>query len=272
MALVESADLQSGGQALQQELADLLAGLSLERVAQLDSTNAELMRRARAGCFAPVLLVAEMQTAGRGRQGRLWRGKAGASLTFSLGLPLAPVDWSGLSLAVGLSLANSLHAGIGLKWPNDLYWNGCKLGGILVETATMTAEVAHERASRFVVVGVGLNLACPTGLEPPAQAVGLDDLLPDCRANSVLCSVAGGLVQALLDFERRGFAPLQKLFAQRDVLAGQEVSLSDGTNGLALGVDARGALRVQSVCGVRHIDTLEVSVRPAQRQPAGQAV
>ena len=67
------------------------------------------MRRARAGRTEPVLLVAEQQTAGRGRLGRGWHSGAGDSLTFSLGLPLAPADWSGLSLAVGVSLAESLH-------------------------------------------------------------------------------------------------------------------------------------------------------------------
>eukprot|EP01034_Spumella_vulgaris_P035364 gene35364-43606_t len=102
------------------------------------------MRRARAGQTEPTLLVAEQQTAGRGRLGRVWQSDVGASLMLSLGLPLAPKDWSGLSLAVGVSVAESLQPTlpplqpghsprIGLKWPNDLWLSGDrKLGGILV--------------------------------------------------------------------------------------------------------------------------------------------
>ncbi len=272
MTPTESADLWPGQPALQQAIADRLPGVALEVVAELDSTNAELMRRARAGRVDPVLLLAGVQTAGRGRLGRIWHGEPGASLTFSLGLALAPGDWSGLSLAVGLSLAHSLHPDIRLKWPNDLYWAGQKLGGILVETATMGHVSSPQAPARYVVVGVGLNLQTPSGRALATPAVGLSHLLPECHGPAVLQRVAPALVQALLDFERQGFAPLQALFAQRDALAGQAVRLSDGTDGQALGVDARGALRVQTVSGVRSIDTLEVSVRPAQHHAAGQAV
>ena len=88
----------------------LLPGFTVEVVPEVDSTNSELMRRARAGRTEPVLLVAERQSAGRGRLGRSWNSKQGDSLMFSLGLPLAPADWSGLSLAVGVSLAESLDS------------------------------------------------------------------------------------------------------------------------------------------------------------------
>jgi BirA family biotin operon repressor/biotin-[acetyl-CoA-carboxylase] ligase len=87
----------------------VLPGFTVEVLPEIDSTNTELMRRARTGQTEPVLLVAERQTAGRGRLGRPWASDVGASLTFSLGLPLAPTDWSGLSLAVGVALAESLH-------------------------------------------------------------------------------------------------------------------------------------------------------------------
>jgi len=74
-----------------------LPGFAVEVLAQIDSTNSELMRRARAGRLEPVLLVAEQQTAGRGRLGRQWFSEQ--ALTFSIGMPLSPQDWSGLSLA-----------------------------------------------------------------------------------------------------------------------------------------------------------------------------
>ena len=118
----------------------------IESLPEVDSTNSELMRRARAGQTHPLLLIAERQTAGRGRLGRQWHGQAGDSLMFSMGLTLNPANWSGLSLAVGLSLVNSLDPGqrhgLGLKWPNDLWLmpaggrgaEGRKLGGLLIET------------------------------------------------------------------------------------------------------------------------------------------
>ncbi|MFM8865947.1 MAG: biotin--[acetyl-CoA-carboxylase] ligase, partial [Limnohabitans sp.] len=134
-----------------EQVAPLLPGFTVEVLPEIDSSNTELLRRARAGRTEPTLLVAERQTAGRGRLGRPWQSAVGDSLTFSLGLPYAPQQWSGLSLAVGLSLAEALHPDIGLKWPNDLWLHERKLGGILIEAAT-----SGERSQ--LVVGVGLNI------------------------------------------------------------------------------------------------------------------
>ncbi len=156
-------------EAVWETVAPVLPGFTVEVLPEVDSTNTELMRRARVGLIDPVLLVAERQTAGRGRLGRPWAGEAGASLTFSLGLPLAPADWSGLSLAVGVALAESLHPDVRIKWPNDLWLHDRKLAGILIETAGTGAAAAP----RCVVVGVGINIT-----ERPAQGrVALDQCL-----------------------------------------------------------------------------------------------
>ena len=238
-----------------------LPGVALEVVAQIDSTNSELMRRARAGDVASVLLVAERQTAGRGRLGRQWlSGEPAAALTFSLGLPLAPRDWSGLSLAVGLGIARSLHPELQLKWPNDIWWRGRKLAGILIETAS-------RGTSRFLVVGVGINIAPPEagGLAtPPAW---LQEMLPGIDAQQTLQRVAPALLQTVKVFEQQGFQPFQALFNERDALKGVSVTLSDGTSGVALGVDAGGALQVQTEQGLKAISSAEVSVRPLQTNP-----
>src|SRR6516225_11032407 len=125
-----------GAEALWQAMVPLLPGLSIEVVQTLDSTNSELTDRlrnagrvqqdrrgGRIGDLAPQMLVAINQTAGRGRLGRRWHATPGSSLTFSLALPLLREDWSGLSLAVGLAVAEALDpqgTRIGLKWPNDL--------------------------------------------------------------------------------------------------------------------------------------------------------
>ena len=281
------APLHWGAEDLWLQLEPLLPGLSIEVMTQVASTNTLLLDRARGGDTQPCLLVAEEQTAGRGRLGREWRSCAGASLTFTLALPLAPADWSGLSLAVGLALAEALDpqpAGgaprIGLKWPNDLWlidgpagsgW-GRKLGGILIETvsAGVGAGVsAGSRAQRLAVVGVGLNLQ-PQPAEGLSQGYAcLHELDAQAGAPQVLARVAEPLVRALLRFQAEGFAPLVAAYARRDVLLGRWVSTTqaDLPEGRAEGVDAQGALCVRQ--GVLHrVLSGEVSVRPqAQATP-----
>jgi BirA family biotin operon repressor/biotin-[acetyl-CoA-carboxylase] ligase len=233
----------------------LLPGFTVEVLPEIDSTNTELMRRARAGQTEPTLLVAERQTAGRGRLGRPWQSAVGDSLTFSLGLPLAPQDWSGLSLAVGLSVAESLHADIGLKWPNDLWWQNRKLAGILIEAATTGG---HSQ----VVIGIGINIR-PRSAEGLSTApAALTELWPQASAGEALLRLMPPLVRALQDFAPHGFAPLQARYAAHDVLLGREVQTSDGIEGRCLGVSANGSLRLLSGGQEVNVNSAEVSVRP----------
>nr|WP_315426950.1 biotin--[acetyl-CoA-carboxylase] ligase [uncultured Albidiferax sp.] len=244
----------------------LLPDFTVEVLPQIDSSNSELMRRIRAGRCEPTLLVAEQQTAGRGRLGRGWHSQVGDSLTFSLALPLAPADWSGLSLAVGVSVVNSLHADLQLKWPNDVWLHGRKLAGILIETAGVGDQ-------RVAVVGIGINIA------PPGLNVGdglstapawLQEVLPGVDAGQALLRIAAPLVQALKAFEIGGFAPFQTQFDQRDLLRDRAVNLSNGTVGMARGVDAHGGLLLQTPDGLQTVTSAEVSVRPAATPtPAG---
>jgi len=248
-------------EALWEAVAPLLPGFTVEILPEIDSTNTELMRRARAGRVEPVLLVAETQTAGRGRLGRDWHSTPGDSLTFSLALPLNPPDWSGLSLAVGLSVAESLHAAVGLKWPNDLWWQERKLAGILIETASFGTQ-------RHAVIGVGVNLAPREAAGLSTPPAGLRELLPGIDATQVLLQLGEPLVRTVLAFERQGFAPFAARFNDRDVLRGREVMLSDGQHGMAHGVDEGGALLVHTAAGMQHVTSSEVSVRPrAAPQP-----
>jgi BirA family biotin operon repressor/biotin-[acetyl-CoA-carboxylase] ligase len=242
-------------EAIWEQVYPLLPDFTVEILPEIDSTNSELMRRARAGQHEPTLLVAERQTAGRGRMGRLWQSQPGDSLTFSLSLPMAPHDWSGLSLAVGVSLAESLHPDVGLKWPNDLWVHERKLGGILVEAASMGGRSQ-------VVIGVGLNIRprSAEGMNTPPAA--LSECLPGISAQVALGRIAAHLVQTLLAFEKTGFAPYQQRFEARDVLKDRPVHTSDGGRGLSRGVSASGALRLQTDAGAVEIHSAEVSVRP----------
>ena len=252
---------------LWQDLCPLWPDFSVEVLPAIDSTNSELMRRARAGDRSPTLLVALEQSAGRGRRGKQWQSRPGASLTFSLGLSLQPADWSGLSLAVGVSLAESLHPEVKLKWPNDLWLQGRKLGGILVEVA-----VSGER--RQAVIGVGLNVELPGPLPapvpadeaavalPPVPPAALQELLPGRDAGDWLATVVPVLARDLRDFEQQGFAAFAARFAARDALAGLELRLSDGQQGVGAGVGPDGALRLRTASGLVDVSSAEVSVRP----------
>jgi BirA family transcriptional regulator, biotin operon repressor / biotin---[acetyl-CoA-carboxylase] ligase len=141
----------------------------VQAVVHAASTNTQLLDAARLEATPSVqLLVAEAQSAGRGRLGRAWHAAPGASLTFSMALPMAAVSAQALSLRVGLCTAMTLdpcptHSApqLQVKWPNDVWlrdaatpWGGRKLGGILIETTA----AAH---GRVLVVGIGLNLTLP---------------------------------------------------------------------------------------------------------------
>lgn len=250
-----------------------LRHFTVEVLPEIDSTNTELMRRAKAGQIEPILLVAEKQTAGRGRLGREWhdlgvRTDTVPALTFSLGLPLAPIDWSGLSLAVGVSIAQSLHADIGLKWPNDLWLQDRKLAGILIETCAIGQM-------RYVVVGVGINMTEPArNLTLHAEQLRrapawLQELLPQMTSPKALQCIAPALIQTILTFTEQGFAPFQARFNQRDVLRDRQVSVDDNhphahtiTTGIATGVNNKGELEIQTPRGKKTINSSEVSVKP----------
>jgi BirA family biotin operon repressor/biotin-[acetyl-CoA-carboxylase] ligase len=183
---------------------------------------------------------------------------------FSVGLPFAPRDWSGLSLAVGVALAEALdprHSHhVRLKWPNDLWLGaGRKFAGVLIET------IALPTAGRYAVVGVGLNLDPPAADAGIAQpTAGWREVEPEADAPALLARLAPALLQALADFESAGFAAFADRYAQRDALSGRQVTVAatPPCAGRADGVDGGGALRLVTDAGLRLIDSAEVSVRP----------
>jgi len=270
-----------GAEALWQAMVPLLPGLSIEVVQTLDSTNNELTERlrnagrvqqdrrgGRIGDLSPQMLVAINQTAGRGRLGRRWHATPGSSLTFSLALPLQREDWSGLSLAVGLAVAEALDpqgGRIGLKWPNDLILSegagaepGRKLGGILIESVPVGAQ-------RAAVIGIGVNVLPQPVSEADYGAAALAEIWPEATPQDTLARIGEPLARTLLAFERDGFAPLQEAYARRDVLRGHPVRTTDAEmpDGVAAGVDADGALKVAADGRTRRIVSGEVSVRLA---------
>lgn len=244
----------------------LLNGMAVEVEAEVDSTNTQLLGRARINPVRPALMVSLSQTAGRGRLGRTWHGEPGESLMFSVGLLLDPKDWSGLSLAVGLAIAEALHPDISLKWPNDLWLGkgvgGRKLGGVLIETASTQVQFDTPTTARWCVVGVGINLKPRGNTDLRTPSAALSELLPLCDLASTATAVAPMLIKALKRFESQGFAPLRERFHARCALAQEAVLLSDGQSGVVQGVDATGALLVHTQFGDRHVSSDEVSVKP----------
>lgn len=252
-------------------IAPKLPGFTVEVLPEIDSTNTELMRRCRAGRAEPIVLVAESQTAGRGRQGRTWVNQPGDCLMYSLGLVLNPMDWSGLSLVVGLSIAESLHADLAVKWPNDLWLrDGRKLGGTLIETATLPTQTdavswgTGTGTPRFVVIGTGINVRPPQteGHVLTTPAACLQDVLPHTSAPQALQQLLPRLIDDILLFAHHGFEPFAQRYAARDVLVKQQVHLSDGRCGQAVGVATDGALLLNTEEGMQRVISGDVSVRP----------
>lgn len=233
-------------------------------LAECGSTNTEALNHLREG-GGPLLVSASRQTAGRGRLGRAWltdQGGDDAALTFSVALTLpAELDLSGLSLAVGCAVADALDPKaerIRLKWPNDLFLDGAKLGGILIETVPLPAQ------QRGVVIGIGLNLTpLPADADRSAFASGhaaLRALDPAATAATTLDRLAPALQAMLADFATLGFAPWQVAFARRDLAAGQRVRVGEQP-GIARGVSTRGELLLETAAGIAPMSGGELSLR-----------
>ncbi|MCI1710809.1 MAG: biotin--[acetyl-CoA-carboxylase] ligase [Chiayiivirga sp.] len=234
----------------------------IDCVAQVDSTNAELLRRGAAQPDLAVLL-ADAQSAGRGRRGRHWQSPPGANLYASL-------YWrhrreaqalGGLSVVVGLACAEALQAlgiaAVRVKWPNDLIAQGRKLGGVLIELA---AEAA--------VIGIGLNLHMP---EATAERIDqpwtdLITLGVDVERPALMAALLLHLIPALDDFLDHGLEPFHARWQALDAFAGARVHAFVGDErleGEALGLAPDGGLRLRLEHGERVLHSADVSLRAA---------
>lgn len=216
------------------------------------------------------VLLAEEQTAGRGRRGKHWVSPFGQNLYLSFAW-----DWTsdllrlqGLPIAVGVALASAFEASYAgtdeapvfkLKWPNDMYWQDRKFGGILTETRPLANGVVR------VIVGIGINTLMPSD---SVQGAAIDQpwtSLQEAFAyapnrNQVAGSMVNALVHGLEQFEQFGIAAVQEAWVGHDWLRDQPVTCG-AIDGVARGIDASGALIIESD-GVRHsVNAGTVSVR-----------
>ena len=248
--------------------------VDVEVLADIDSTNAELMRRAIAGAPGGRCLAAELQTAGRGRRGRSWHSALGSSLTFSLlwRFDRGAAQLGGLSLVVGLAVLRALRniedaglrdpGGIGLKWPNDIVAGDAKLAGVLIETQ------GDMLGPTTVVIGIGINVnlsdALKMSIDQPATDVNtVCDQLPS--RNRLLALLLRELVAVLDTFGETGFESLKAEWRQHHVLHGKPVRVLFG-DGSAVDATVNdvaddGTLVVTAKGKQLHVTAGEVSLR-----------
>ena len=247
------------------------AGLTFELHDEIDSTN-----RALAGHHHRHrhFVLAEHQTAGRGRQGRTWFSPKYSSICLSFGYVFPGVleQLRGLSLAVGVAAAETLRLETGLpiqiKWPNDLMRGDKKLGGVLIEV--------KGSAPARAIIGLGLNVCLPAELheseaakKDAASGRGWTDLVADGNdlpsRTRLLTALAIALDRACQDYARSGFQPFAERWPRLDVLVGRMllVTLANGEKreGMADGIAEDGSLWLQTDLGRIALNAAEVSVR-----------
>jgi len=240
------------------------AATQLEVLWQTPSTNSLLLDAARMGSIHRRVILAEQQTAGRGRRGRAWLSPLAQNLYLSIGwhFEQGVAQVEGLSLAVGVAVVNTLESlgfqGLALKWPNDIWLDGRKLAGVLI-------EVGGDLSGQFhLVLGLGLNSHMPVD---EAKAQGWASLLEQqtLSRNQLAAHLIHALSQLLDDFPARGFGFYQAQWNDLNGLAGQTVLIDQAgvwEEGVCIAAAANGGLQVHTNAGLKTLLGGEVSLRP----------
>lgn len=248
---------------IQEEQAD--ADWAVHVYDSIDSTNAQAMRLIERGEPLPLLVLAERQTAGRGRRGRKWVSPFGENLYYSLAMRVdgGMRRLEGLSLLVGLAVVKMLREmginGAGLKWPNDVLVGGRKLAGVLLELTGDPADVCH------VVIGVGVNINMRAS-EEVDQA--WTSMLLECGGvidrNQVVARLNKELSAYLSAHREAGFGAFQAEWEGNHLWQGRSVRLLAGSSaveGVVVGIDAVGALRLKVGDQIQSFSGGELSLR-----------
>ena len=255
--------------ALAERLAGLRIGSRCMVMPEVDSSNSELMRMATAQDKAVpdgTVLLAEMQTKGRGRLQRNWLTTAQHSLAMSVLLrpQLAPAEVAQLPLLTAVAVQQALSdlAPLRIKWPNDILCHGRKLAGILTE---MRAEPGAVHA---VVIGIGINIRPPEGGWPDELASIAGDLSSEAGKNIRRMDVATAVLRRLdalyNDYLAHGFEPVRQAWWQAHAACGQPVRVHNGTayvDGTAEALDTDGALLLRTSGGLQRIIAGDLELR-----------
>ncbi|HEY6516796.1 MAG TPA: biotin--[acetyl-CoA-carboxylase] ligase [Steroidobacteraceae bacterium] len=243
---------------------------SVEVAWTVDSTNSVLLARKNPPFGQCEAMLAEYQTAGRGRRGRTWLAPPGGSICLSLSWTFreVPKDLGALGLVIGVCALRALRDArldhVQIKWPNDLVVEGRKLGGILIELR------AESDGPACVVIGIGLNVALgakaleaigETGASPiDLTTAGMRDI----SRNAIAAALITKISQALPVFEQEGLKPFADEWRDADALRGRQIDVHTQVSverGLARGIDLHGALVVETPKGVRRFISGDVTVR-----------
>lgn len=241
-----------------------IAGLSI--LSTTDSTNKQVVKYLNSGGEGPFLCSCEQQTDGRGRRGRVWHSPYGENLYFSLSWKFqsGASVLEGLSLAVGVVIAETLRSmgasQCSLKWPNDIVYEGKKLGGILIE---LTGDIEGPCQ---VIIGVGINVSMRARSADIDQPwTDLSKVMPtEPNRTNLLIDLVKALLQMLQDYEQNSFAKYRAKFETLNSHQNKKVCLLLGDKkifGTVLGVEASGALVVETANGREVFNGGEISLR-----------
>lgn len=241
---------------------------SILRFESLPSTNTELARRASDGAEEGLSIVADEQTAGRGRLQRTWSSPKGAGLYFSILLrpAIAQDRWPLITFMASLAVGDALHeAGVetDIKWPNDLLSGERKICGIL-------AESVETPTGRAVIVGIGINL---TADAYPAEIAAVATSVAEASGRT---PEREALLAALLRALSRWYSLLHQVDGREKIVAawtsrssyanGKAVQVANGDEvwqGITRGVESDGALRLETTDGMKLVRAGDVRLRPA---------
>ncbi len=237
----------------------MIADAPVRHYRTVDSTNLEAQRLAAAGERGPLWLVADEQTAGRGRLGRSWASEPGnlyATLILPLERDVSAVPQLGFVVALAvhdMAAAFAATHQVVLKWPNDCLVDGAKLSGILCEVVNASPLA--------VALGCGINVAhAPEGLPYPATA--LARLQPDVDVRQVFESYRKALGNRLVQWQQ-GFAGIATAWAERAIGIGEVVEVRQGetvTGGRFTGIAVDGAMILQGAGGSHMIRAGDVTI------------
>jgi BirA family biotin operon repressor/biotin-[acetyl-CoA-carboxylase] ligase len=237
---------------------------------EVSSTNTCLLEAPPPPFGSAEVCLCEIQRAGRGRRGRPWIAPFGMSLAISLGWAFRDASrvLPSLSLAVGVAVSRALvragARGISLKWPNDIWFNERKIGGVLIESR------AEAGGHAYVVIGVGLNVSLSAAArrkieQTQVRTAAVADACPEPPSRNLLAgTILGELLGMLAQFEREGFAPFRQAWTELDALDARPVQVTvgeDAISGFASGVDSEGALLLETDGKLRKFVSGEASLR-----------
>lgn len=232
-----------------------LRNIPIDYYPQIDSTNTQLKRESSKRL--PRICLAEEQTNGRGQTDKQWHSPPAQNiyLSFAFSHTQQLQQLEGFSLVTGIATIKALAAfnfqySLKIKWPNDIYYQDKKLGGILIETATHSTQPTH------VVVGIGLNANITKAekdcIDQPWTSLALISGEAQNR-NTLISLIIEQFFSHLTLFEQAGLPPFLDQWEQYDILRGKEVTLENAYgshNGIAAGVNARGQLLIKTPNGV----------------------